>query len=71
VFQLNLDSFCDLINEWIHGMVLINCLKRSKVYLRFYENFKLILMSIEYVVSVNSQTLVPLSFESFILCLVF
>ena len=29
MFQLNLDSFCDLINEWIHGMVLINFLKRS------------------------------------------
>jgi hypothetical protein len=34
VFQLNLDSFCDLINEWIHVMVLINSLKRSKTYLR-------------------------------------
>jgi hypothetical protein len=52
VFQLDLDSFCDLINEWIHGMLLINSLKRSKTYLRFYicENFRLILMSIEYVV---------------------
>jgi hypothetical protein len=35
VFQLDLDSFCDLINEWIHGMLLINSLKRSKTYLRF------------------------------------
>jgi hypothetical protein len=35
VFQLNLDSFCDLINEWIPGMVLINYLKNSKIYLRF------------------------------------
>jgi hypothetical protein len=47
VFQLDLDSFCDLINEWIHRMLLINSLKRSKTYLRFYcENFRLILMSI-------------------------
>jgi hypothetical protein len=29
VFQLNLDSFCDLINEWIHGMVLIRGGHRS------------------------------------------
>jgi hypothetical protein len=52
VFQLDLNSFCDLINEWIHEMLLINSLKRSKTYLRFYicENFRLILMSIEYVV---------------------
>jgi hypothetical protein len=35
MFQLDLDSFCDLINEWIHGMLLINYLKRSKIYLRF------------------------------------
>jgi hypothetical protein len=35
MFQLNLDSFCDLINEWIYGMVLINSLKCSKTYLRF------------------------------------
>jgi hypothetical protein len=35
VFQLNLDSFRDLINEWIHEMVLINSLKCSKTYLRF------------------------------------
>jgi hypothetical protein len=35
VFQLNLDSFCDLNNEWIHRMILINSLKRSKTYLRF------------------------------------
>jgi hypothetical protein len=35
VFQLNLDSFYDLINEWIYGMVLINSLKRSKTYIRF------------------------------------
>jgi hypothetical protein len=35
VFQLNLDSFFNLINEWIHGMALINSLKRSKTYLRF------------------------------------
>jgi hypothetical protein len=51
VFQLDLDSFYNLINEWIHVMLLINSLKRSKTYLRFYicENFKLILMSIEYV----------------------
>jgi hypothetical protein len=34
VFQLNLDSFCDLINEWIHEIVLINYLKRSKTYLK-------------------------------------
>jgi hypothetical protein len=52
VFQLDLDSFCYLINEWIHEMLLTNSLKRSKTYLRFYicENFILILMSIEYVV---------------------
>jgi hypothetical protein len=35
VFQLNLDSFCDLSNEWIHGMILINSLKYSKKYIRF------------------------------------
>jgi hypothetical protein len=35
VFQLDLDSFCDLINERIHEMLLINSLKRSKTYLRF------------------------------------
>jgi hypothetical protein len=35
VFQLNLDSFYDVINEWIYGMVLINSLKRSKTYIRF------------------------------------
>jgi hypothetical protein len=35
MFQLNFDSFCDLINERIHGMVLINFLKRSKTCLRF------------------------------------
>jgi hypothetical protein len=35
VFQLNLDSFCDLINEWIHGMILINSLKCSKICLKF------------------------------------
>jgi hypothetical protein len=35
VFQLNLDSFCDLCNEWIYGMVLINSLKHSKTYIRF------------------------------------
>jgi hypothetical protein len=35
VFQLNLDSFCDLNKEWIHGMVLINSLKHSKTYIRF------------------------------------
>jgi hypothetical protein len=52
VFQLDLDSFCDLINEWIHEMLLINSLQRSQTYLRFYicENFRLILMSIKYVV---------------------
>jgi hypothetical protein len=52
VFQLNLNSFCDLYTEWIHWMLLINYLKRSKAYLRFYicENFKFILLSIEYVV---------------------
>jgi hypothetical protein len=52
VFQLDLDSFCDLINELIHEMLLINYLKCSKTYLRFYicENFILILMNIEYVV---------------------
>jgi hypothetical protein len=27
--------FCDLINELIYGMVLINSLKCSKAYLRF------------------------------------
>jgi hypothetical protein len=35
VFQLDLDSFCDLIDEWIHEILLINSLKRSKTYLRF------------------------------------
>jgi hypothetical protein len=35
MFQLDLDSFCDLINEWIHGMALINSLKCSKTYLKF------------------------------------
>jgi hypothetical protein len=35
VFQLNLDSFCDLCNEWIHGMILINSLKHGKTYIRF------------------------------------
>jgi hypothetical protein len=35
MFQLDLDSFCDLINEWIHGMLLINSLKRNKICLRF------------------------------------
>jgi hypothetical protein len=35
VFQLNFDSFCDLVNKWIHEMVLINSLKRNKTYLRF------------------------------------
>jgi hypothetical protein len=35
VFQLDLDSFCDLINAWIHGMLLINSLKHSKTYLSF------------------------------------
>jgi hypothetical protein len=35
VFQLNLDSFCDLCNERIHGMALINSLKHSKIYIRF------------------------------------
>jgi hypothetical protein len=35
VFQLNLDSFCNLCNEWIHEMVLINYLKHSKTYIRF------------------------------------
>jgi hypothetical protein len=34
MFQLNLDFFCDLINERIYRMVLINSLKRSKTYLR-------------------------------------
>jgi hypothetical protein len=35
VFQLNLDSFYDLCNEWIHGMILINSLKHGKTYIRF------------------------------------
>jgi hypothetical protein len=35
VFQLNLNSFCDLCDEWIHEMVLINSLKHSKTYIRF------------------------------------
>jgi hypothetical protein len=35
VFQLNLDSFCDLCNERIHGMVLINSLKHSKTCVRY------------------------------------
>jgi hypothetical protein len=30
VFQLNLDFFCDLNKELIHGIVLINSLKYSK-----------------------------------------
>jgi hypothetical protein len=34
VFQLNLDSFCDLYMEWIHEMVLINSLKHSKTHIR-------------------------------------
>jgi hypothetical protein len=59
VFQLDLDSFCDLINEWIHGMLLINYLKRSKTYLRFYicENFILILMIISYTEVEQNSTL--------------
>jgi hypothetical protein len=35
VFQLNLDSFCDLCNEWIYEMILINSLKHSKTYIIF------------------------------------
>jgi hypothetical protein len=35
VFQLNLHSFCDLNEEWIYEIVLINSLKRNKTYLRF------------------------------------
>jgi hypothetical protein len=36
MFQLNLNSFCNLCNERIHGMVLINSLKHSKTYIRFF-----------------------------------
>jgi hypothetical protein len=35
VFQLKLDSFCDLNKERIQEMVLINSLKHSKTYIRF------------------------------------
>jgi hypothetical protein len=53
VFQLNLDSFCDLYGEWIHWMVLINSLKHSKSYIRFnLENFGLILMNMKYVIMI-------------------
>jgi hypothetical protein len=34
MFQLNLDSFCDLWHERIYGMVLINSLKHNKTYIR-------------------------------------
>jgi hypothetical protein len=62
VFQLDLDSFCDLINEWIHGMLLINSLKRSK---RIEINEHRVCCY--EAVSVNSQTFVTLPFVLFYL----
>ena len=37
---VDIGFLCDLDNEWIHGMVLINYLSLSKTYLRLNcENF--------------------------------